>query len=71
MIRAPCARVKPRIVIAATVLPEPDSPTTPSVRPLPHLVGDPVDRFHHTVFGRKLDAQILDAQKWLTSGDHE
>ena len=30
---APCARVSPSIVSDATVLPEPDSPTIPSVRP--------------------------------------
>ncbi len=70
MIVAPCARVKPRIVIAATVLPEPGLADDPERASAPHLVVDPVDRFHDPVFGRELDVQILDAQQWLSGSAH-
>ena len=66
MLRA-LQRVSPSVVSEETVLPEPDSPTIPSVLPAKHLVGDPVDRVHDAVFGRELDAQVLDAQQRLAA----
>ncbi len=63
--RAPCVRVRPSVVSDETVLPEPDSPTIPSVLPARDLVGDPVDRMHDAVFRRELDVQVLDAQQRL------
>ena len=68
---APWRRVRPSVVSEETVLPEPDSPTIPSVRPRSHLVGDPVDGVHDAVFAGELDAQILDAQQRRRRGAHE
>ena len=62
---APWQRVRPSIVSEVTVLPEPDSPTIPSVLPGAHLVGDPVDGVHDPVFGGELDAQVLHPQQRL------
>ncbi len=62
---APCARVSPSVVSEETVLPEPDSPTIPSVRPACDLVGDPVDSVHDAVFGVELDVQVLHPQQGL------
>ncbi len=63
--------MSPSVVSEETVLPEPDSPTIPSVRPGMHLVGDPVDGVHDAVFGGELDAQVLDPQQRLRAGAHE
>ena len=60
--RRSCAlvpRVSPSVVSEETDLPEPDSPTMPSVRPACDLVGDAVDRVHDAVFGGELDVQVL------------
>ena len=58
-----CARVRPIVVSDETVLPEPDSPTIPSVLPGRDRVGDPVDGVDDTVVGGELDAQVLDLEQ--------
>ena len=54
-----------RIESAVTLLPQPDSPTTPSVSPAAHGVGDAVDRPHDPVRGEEVGLQIVDLQQRL------
>ena len=65
---APWVRVSPSVVSEETVLPEPDSPTIPSVLPGVDGVGDPVDRVDDPVVGRERDPQVLDLR---AAGAHE
>ena len=54
-------RIRPITVRNDTLLPEPDSPTTPSVTP--SSVNDAVDGLHETVVGREVDAEVLDLEE--------
>ena len=48
---------------ADTDLPDPDSPTMPSVSPRPDRPAHPVDRLHHPGVGVEVDPQVLDAEQ--------
>ena len=52
---------------AVTVLPHPDSPTTPSVSPSSRAQGHSVDGSQISVAGAKLDAEVGDFEQ----GRHE
>ncbi len=56
------------IVIAVTVLPQPDSPTTPSVSPRVDRQVDAVDRADHAVIGREMGLQPADFEQALAVG---
>ena len=47
-----------------TLLPDPDSPTTPSVSP-GWTERDAVDGLDHAVVGREVDLQVLDLEQRL------
>ena len=49
--------------IAVTVLPQPDSPTTPSVSPRSMREVDAVDRLHHAVVGGEVGLQAPDLEQ--------
>ena len=49
--------------IAVTVLPQPDSPTTPSVSPRLDRQIDAVDRAHHAVIGREMRLEPADFEQ--------
>ena len=57
------ALVRPITVSIETLLPDPDSPTTPSI--LPGLDGerDAVHRLHHAVLRGEAHAQVLNVQQ--------
>ena len=55
--------VSPRSVIDATLLPLPDSPTTPSTIALRQRERDAVDRAHDAVVGREPDTQVSYLEK--------
>ena len=61
-------RVRPMIVCAVTLLPEPDSPTIASTSPGFELEGDPVDRLHAAVFGGEADPQAVDREQRAAAG---
>ena len=50
---------------AVTVLPQPDSPTTPSVSPRVDREVDAVDRAHHAVVGREMRLEPADLEQRL------
>ena len=52
-----------RMDSAVTLLPQPDSPTTPSVSPAAHAVGDAVDRPHDAGGGEEMRLQIVDLEQ--------
>ena len=58
-------RVSPITVSEDTDLPEPDSPTIPSVRPGADVVGDAVDRLDEAVVGVEVDVQVADGEERL------
>ena len=62
MIVALLERVRPITVSEDTDLPEPDSPTIPSVRPALDVVGDAVDRLDQAVVGVEVDVQVADLE---------
>ena len=57
--------IRPRIDIVLTLLPEPDSPTIPSVSPGIDVVRDAVDGVDDAVVGLELDDEIPDRQDGL------
>src|SRR3954447_22347172 len=59
--RAP--RVRPTIVWVATDLPDPDSPTMPSVRPRSTANDTPPDGADDTVRGAEGDVEVVDLQQ--------
>ena len=56
-------RVRPRIVIDVTLLPEPDSPTMPSTLPRSSLNETPSTALHDAVLRREVDVQVVDFEK--------
>ena len=52
----------PNIANAVTLLPEPDSPTMPSVRPRSTAKTHPADGVHHAVLGVEPHGQITDLE---------
>ena len=52
-------------VSAVTLLPQPDSPTTPSVSPRVDRKIDAVDRVHHAVVGGEMGLQAADLEQAL------
>ena len=59
------SRVSPSIVIAVTLLPEPDSPTIAEHLAAVELEADAVHRADDAVLGRELDLQVLDLEQAL------
>ena len=53
------------IVIAVTLLPEPDSPTMPSTLPRSSVERHAVDGADDAVLGRELDLEVLDLEQPL------
>ena len=64
-IMARLVSMRPITVRKVTLLPEPDSPTTPSVSPGSERERDAVDGLHEAVVGREVDAEVLDLQERL------
>ncbi len=60
--RALRERDSPITVSEETDLPEPDSPTMPSVWPAVDRVGEPVDGLDDAVVGVEVDLQVLDLE---------
>ena len=58
-----CSR--PMTARAETDLPDPDSPTMPSVSPGADRPAHPVDRLDHTGVGVELDVEVLDGDERL------
>ena len=56
------------IVSAVTLLPEPDSPTMPSVWPAAEREADPVDRGHDAVHDLELGPQVADVEQDVVGG---
>ena len=50
---------------AVTVLPQPDSPTTPTRLAAPDRDVDAVDRLHHAVVGREMRLEAADFEQRL------
>jgi hypothetical protein len=57
---------RPMIAELDTDMPDPDSPTMPSVWPAVDRVAEPVDGLDDPVAGREVDLEVLDDEEGLT-----
>ena len=63
------SRLRPMTDMGVTVLPEPDSPTTPSTSPARDRERDPVDGADEALLGAERHLEIVDVEQLLLRDD--
>ena len=63
-------RVRPRMALAVTLLPQPLSPTRPTSSPGATVEAHPVDGVHGALLRREVDGEVGQTEKGVLLGPH-